>query len=99
MMCSKSPMSASAPASGWSRWRFGPQAAPGQGGEDEDMLGRAPRAPSADGAACPPIYAPFGPHSAISFETGPPGTAEMADRIAAATACHAWLVGEEDGRV
>ena len=34
--------------------------------------------------------------SSISFETEPPGAAEMAERIRAA---HAWLVAERDGRV
>jgi L-amino acid N-acyltransferase YncA len=63
------------------------------------MLVRDARASSADAAACAAIYAPYVTDSAISFETEPPDAAEMADRIAAATARHAWLVGEEDGRV
>ncbi|MFF1610373.1 GNAT family N-acetyltransferase [Amycolatopsis sp. NPDC058278] len=49
-----------------------------------------------DAAACAALYAPYVTDTAISFETEPPGTAEMARRIAGA---HAWLVHEDHGRV
>ena len=53
----------------------------------------------ADAAACAAIYAPYVTDTAISFEAEPPGDTEMAGRIAASAERHAWLVGEEDGRV
>jgi L-amino acid N-acyltransferase YncA len=53
-------------------------------------------ATSRDAAACAALYAPYVTDTVISFETEPPGTAEMARRI---TAAHAWLVLEDDGRV
>jgi phosphinothricin acetyltransferase len=37
--------------------------------------------------------------SCISFELEPPDEAEMARRIAAYSASHAWLVAERDGKV
>jgi phosphinothricin acetyltransferase len=37
--------------------------------------------------------------SCISFEIEPPDEAEMARRIAAYSASHAWLVAERDGKV
>lgn len=49
-----------------------------------------------DAAACAALYAPYVTDTAISFETEPPGTAEMARRIAGA---HAWLVHEDHGHV
>ncbi|MFJ1759545.1 GNAT family N-acetyltransferase [Amycolatopsis sp. NPDC088138] len=49
-----------------------------------------------DAAACAAIYAPYVTDTAISFETEPPDTDEMARRIADA---HAWFVLEEDGQV
>jgi len=52
-----------------------------------------------DAAACAAIYAPYVTDTAISFETEPPSTDEMAGRIAAAQRSHAWLVLEDDGRV
>jgi phosphinothricin acetyltransferase len=52
-----------------------------------------------DAAACAAIYAPYVTGTAISFEAEPPTVAQMADRIAAATRTHAWLVLAEDGRV
>lgn len=51
-----------------------------------------------DAAACAAIYRPYVTDTAITFETEPPGPAEMAARIAAAASRHAWLVladGEE----
>ena len=53
----------------------------------------------ADAAACAAIYAPYVLETAISFETEPPGPAEMAERIAAATRAHAWLVLESADRI
>ena len=49
-----------------------------------------------DADACAAIYAPYVTETAISFETEPPTSAEMADRIANAIA---WFVFEVDGRV
>jgi L-amino acid N-acyltransferase YncA len=66
----------------------------------EDTRGRCVRpATSADADACAAIYAPYVEETAISFELVPPGAAEMAQRIDAALATHAWLVLEERGRV
>jgi L-amino acid N-acyltransferase YncA len=56
-------------------------------------------ATTADAAACAAIYAPYVTDTAVSFEAEPPGAAEMAERIAAGLARHAWLVGEAEGRV
>jgi len=52
-----------------------------------------------DAAACAEIYAPYVLDTAITFEIEPPSTVEMAERIAAASRRHAWLVLEDDGRV
>lgn len=52
-----------------------------------------------DAAACAEIYAPYVRDTAVSFELEPPTVAEMAGRIAAALARHAWVVVEDDGRV
>jgi L-amino acid N-acyltransferase YncA len=52
-----------------------------------------------DGAACAAIYAPYVTDTAITFELEPPSAEEMAQRIAAASQRHAWLVLEERGRV
>lgn len=52
----------------------------------------------ADAGAIAAIYAPIVETTFISFETEPPGVAEMAGRIAATLATHPWLVFEdEDG--
>ena len=56
-------------------------------------------ASTADAAACAAIYAPYVTGTAISFETEPPSEQEMARRIEAAVATHAWLVAEHDGAV
>jgi L-amino acid N-acyltransferase YncA len=53
----------------------------------------------ADAAACAAIYAPYVRETTVSFELEPPAPEEMAERIAAAQARHAWLVLEEDDRV
>jgi L-amino acid N-acyltransferase YncA len=52
-----------------------------------------------DAAACAAIYAPYVTDTAISFELDPPSPADMAERIAAASRTHAWLVLEDQGRV
>lgn len=52
-----------------------------------------------DGAACAAIYAPYVTGTAVSFETEPPTTSEMARRIAVAQATHAWLVLTDGPRV
>lgn len=56
-------------------------------------------ATAADAVACVAIYAPYVLQTTVSFELEPPTAADMAERIAAAQARHAWLVLEEDGRV
>lgn len=53
----------------------------------------------ADAPACAAIYAPYVLDTAITFEAVPPDTADMAQRIDAATRTHAWLVFEDAGRV
>ena len=52
-----------------------------------------------DAAACARIYEPYVRDSAVSFELEPPTAAEVAGRIAAALARHAWVVLEDGGRV
>jgi L-amino acid N-acyltransferase YncA len=52
-----------------------------------------------DAAACTRIYAPYVRDTAVSFELEPPTAAEMAGRIEAALARHAWLRLEDDGGV
>jgi phosphinothricin acetyltransferase len=52
-----------------------------------------------DAAACAAIYRPYVLDTAITFETSPPATGEMAQRIEAAARAHAWLVAELDGAV
>jgi phosphinothricin acetyltransferase len=49
-------------------------------------------ATAADAAACAAIYRPFVTDNWVSFEIEPPDEAEMAARIAAHGASHAWLV-------
>ena len=52
-----------------------------------------------DAAACAAIYAPYVVSTAITFEIDPPTASQMAERIAAATRRHAWLVLEDEGAV
>jgi L-amino acid N-acyltransferase YncA len=52
-----------------------------------------------DAGACAAIYRPYVTDTAITFETDPPDAVEMARRIAAASAAHAWVVIEHDGHV
>ena len=56
-------------------------------------------ATAADAAACAAVYAPYVTDTVASFEAEPPGAEQMAGRIAAAQAAHAWLVAELDGAV
>ncbi|MFE0024345.1 GNAT family N-acetyltransferase [Amycolatopsis sp. NPDC059021] len=56
-------------------------------------------AAESDAEACAAIYAPYVTDTTITFETDPPSPSEMAQRIAAASEKHAWLVLEDDGRV
>ena len=56
-------------------------------------------ATEADAAGCAAVYAPYVVETAITFEIDPPGPAEMARRIAEASATHAWLVLEDAGAV
>jgi L-amino acid N-acyltransferase YncA len=56
-------------------------------------------ASAADAAACAAIYAPYVTGTAITFETEPPSTEEMAVRIETAARSYAWLVLEQQGRV
>ncbi|MFN8216260.1 MAG: N-acetyltransferase family protein [Solirubrobacterales bacterium] len=55
--------------------------------------------PARDAAACAAIYAPSVESAATSFEEVAPDAAEMAVRIAAVAATHAWLVAEDGGEV
>ena len=52
-----------------------------------------------DAPACAAIYAPYVRETAVSFEEEPPTSAQMAERIEAASRMHAWLVLEDEGRV
>ncbi|MCG7311111.1 GNAT family N-acetyltransferase [Brachybacterium sp. ACRRE] len=52
-----------------------------------------------DAAACAEIYAHYVRTTAITFETEPPDTAQMARRIESARERYVWLVLEEEGRV
>ncbi|MEU4672855.1 N-acetyltransferase family protein [Amycolatopsis sp. NPDC023774] len=52
-----------------------------------------------DAEACAEIYAPYVRDTTITFETEPPTSAEMAERIRRAAKTHAWLVLEIEGRV
>jgi len=56
-------------------------------------------ATTADAAACAAVYAPYVTGTAATFETEPPSAAEMARRIEAAQAGHAWFVAERDDAV
>jgi L-amino acid N-acyltransferase YncA len=56
-------------------------------------------ATAADAAACAAIYAPYVSGTAITFELDAPSPADMAERIAAAQAKHAWLVLEDESAV
>ena len=52
-----------------------------------------------DAAACAALYAPYVTDSAVSFETEPPSTEQMRQRIESAVHTHGWVVSESDGRV
>jgi L-amino acid N-acyltransferase YncA len=66
--------------------------------ESEGVTTVRPASPD-DAHACAAIYAPYVEETAITFELQPPSAQQMAQRIAAASATHAWLVLEDDGRV
>lgn len=69
-------------------------------GRSEVTAARAVRDATVDDAqACASIYRPYVSDTAISFETEPPTTEEMATRIEDALGAHAWLVLTEDGQV
>jgi L-amino acid N-acyltransferase YncA len=61
--------------------------------------GEVRSATSADAERCAAIYAPYVTDTAITFELRPPSAAQMAERIAAASRGHAWVVLEHAGRV
>ena len=52
-----------------------------------------------DAAALAAIYAPFVEHTAVSFETEPPGRVEMARRIVETIDVYPWLICELDGTI
>jgi len=52
-----------------------------------------------DAPSCASIYAPYVTGTAVTFETEPPSPEEMAKRIAAALASHAWVVLPDSDRV
>ena len=52
-----------------------------------------------DAGAVAEIYAPLVRETIVSFETAVPDRAEMARRIDASLASHAWLVAEEGGEI
>ncbi len=56
-------------------------------------------ASESDAPSCAAIYAPYVRETAISFESEPPTAAQMAERIAAATRMHGWVVLEDGDRV
>ena len=56
-------------------------------------------ATAADADACAALYAPYVTGTTTSFETDPPGPAEVRRRIADAQRGHAWLVAEDDDRL
>jgi len=56
-------------------------------------------ATAADAGGVCAIYAPIVETTTISFESTPPDAAEMASRIASASATHAWLVADDGHRV
>ncbi|KAK7465495.1 hypothetical protein VKT23_005470 [Stygiomarasmius scandens] len=52
---------------------------------------------TSDAEACAAIYASYVLETAISFESIPPSTLEMAERITTAISRYAWIVLEEAG--
>jgi L-amino acid N-acyltransferase YncA len=50
----------------------------------------------ADAGRCAEIYRPFVTDNWVSFETDPPDETEMASRIVAYAASHAWLIAETE---
>ena len=56
-------------------------------------------ATAADAARCAEIYRPFVTDGWVSFEIDPPDASEMAHRIEAYSASHAWLIAEVAGSI
>jgi L-amino acid N-acyltransferase YncA len=56
-------------------------------------------ATNADAERCAAIYAPYVTDTAITFELRPPSPTDIAERIAAASRGHAWVVLEDRERV
>ncbi|PZR52317.1 GNAT family N-acetyltransferase [Xylanimonas oleitrophica] len=54
---------------------------------------------AADAAACAAVYFPYVTGTAATFEEVPPSGAQMAQRVEAYAASHAWLLAEADGMV
>ena len=52
-----------------------------------------------DAGACAAIYAPYVTDTVISLEEDPPTTEQFAERIAATTCTHPWLVAEDNAHV
>ncbi len=52
-----------------------------------------------DAPTCAAVYAPYVLDTAVTFESDPPSSVQMAERIAHALRSHSWLVVEVDGRV
>jgi phosphinothricin acetyltransferase len=64
-----------------------------------DPSARVRDAGPGDAEACAAIYAPYVRDTAITFELEPPDPEQMAGRIAASRARHAWVVLEDEGSV
>ena len=62
-------------------------------------MGEVRDATVADAPACAQIYGGYVRDTAITFELDPPTPSEMARRIEAARATHAWVVLEDGGAV
>jgi L-amino acid N-acyltransferase YncA len=62
------------------------------------MPTRVRQARPQDAADCLAIYRPYVENSAVSWELDVPTVDEMAERITAGCATHAWLVLESDGQ-
>ena len=60
---------------------------------------RVRAATRADAVAVAAIYNHYIEHTVVTFEEAPLGETEMAARIAAVSATHAWYVAETDGAV
>jgi L-amino acid N-acyltransferase YncA len=65
----------------------------------EETTTRVREASVGDAAACAAIYEPYVRETAITFETEPPSTTEIAQRIERAVVDYTWLVLEHEGRI